>query len=489
MNITTLHGFQLTNLARINLILGKNGCGKSTVLRQVETPGDFIPNRGNVTYLTPERGGVLIYEPHIEQQIFTNASSLRMQRNANQFGQFKQQTVTQYRKLLGLVSKVMEDHIEEDRPGKPRTFSFYLSRLNSLLDEIVVTRSSNGTDFSIVKKGTLDHVPPQNISSGEAELIAIGIEALLFEREAVVGKNNFLILDEPDVHLHPDLQVRLMHFIAAQVKDDTFSVILATHSTPILGALASHEGVHIAFMRSGDHELVFEPINDIYRTILPMFGAHPLSNVFNEAPLLLVEGEDDQRIWQQAVRSARGAISLYPCVCGSVMEISAYEAAVEKVLGAVYDNPRAYSLRDGDGTLNDLTDTTSIGRFKLQCYAAENLLLSNEVLASLGYTWQMLLAGIGVWLEAGNDHPHFAAMESFRRSGYDRRSFNVKTLRNDVMGIMGSEKPWEVAVGQVIATLSHDAGTTYDTEGSIYTYLGKKLVEGLLPMASSQLKS
>ncbi|MFZ5500605.1 MAG: hypothetical protein ACOY58_01655, partial [Candidatus Micrarchaeota archaeon] len=60
-------------------------------------------------------------------------------------------------------------------------------------------------------------------------------------------------------------------------------------------------------------EFDFRAISDLYRKILPVFGAHPLSNVFNRAPILLVEGEDDERIWQQAVRTARGRLKLFPC--------------------------------------------------------------------------------------------------------------------------------------------------------------------------------
>jgi len=58
-------------------------------------------------------------------------------------------------------------------------------------------------------------------------------------------------------------------------------------------------------MRPGDTDLQFAPIDDGLRKVLPVFGAHPLSNIFNQAPVLLLEGDDDERIWQQAVRSSQ----------------------------------------------------------------------------------------------------------------------------------------------------------------------------------------
>ena len=48
-------------------------------------------------------------------------------------------------------------------------------------------------------------------------------------------------------------------------------------------------------------EIDFKVISVVYRKVLPVFGAHPLSNIFNEAPILLVEGEDDERIWRAAM--------------------------------------------------------------------------------------------------------------------------------------------------------------------------------------------
>ena len=103
-----------------------------------------------------------------------------------------------------------------------------------------------------------------------------------------------MFLDEPDVHLHPDLQVRLTHFLRDIVDEYEFFILIATHSTAILGALETYEDTHIAFMASDQKELEFRPVNGVYRKIIPVFGAHPLSNVFNEAPIFLVEGEDDE---------------------------------------------------------------------------------------------------------------------------------------------------------------------------------------------------
>ena len=128
------------------------------------------------------------------------------------------------------------------------------------------------------------------------------------------------------------------------LKDARVTLILATHSTALLAGLAEIEDVHVAFMKRKQTDLVFKKITDIDRTILPMFGAHPLSNVFNQAPIFLVEGEDDERIWQQAIRSSRGKISVFPCVINGNRNFLEFETEVNNIISSIYDNARGFSL-------------------------------------------------------------------------------------------------------------------------------------------------
>ena len=58
-----------------------------------------------------------------------------------------------------------------------------------------------------------------DISSGESVLISLAIECLIFCKEYVSDKQNILLLDEPDVHLHPDLQFKLMQFLQKLVEE------------------------------------------------------------------------------------------------------------------------------------------------------------------------------------------------------------------------------------------------------------------------------
>ncbi|MFZ2152325.1 MAG: AAA family ATPase [Minisyncoccia bacterium] len=480
MDISEANGYTLTNLNKINIVLGKNGSGKSTFIRKVER---YISSHnelyGKSKYIPPERGGALNSDAGMENALSSDINWLPNQRRRNQTPNFKPQSVAQYKKLEWLVLKEIEG---TKRTELDYNFDNYITKINSLLDNIEIKRNDN--TFKIYKKGTATEIGPEVISSGESELISLGIECLVFSKECIAEKENFLFLDEPDVHLHPDLQVRLMHFLKGLVSVSNFKVIIVTHSTAILGALESYLDVNLSFISTGQLEIEFKPISEIYKKVLPIFGAHPLSNIFNEAPVLLVEGEDDERIWQQVVRTAEGKVKIYPCVCGSVEEISLFEGEIKNIIQSVYDKAKAYSLRDRDDTSEeDLSDDLPIIKLKLKCYSAENLLLTNEVLSSLGYTWEVLQEKINEWIEekTGKTHAQYEDMLLFKNSTYDRKNLKIKSLRNLILGILGIDKPWEVVVGKTIAKLEWDEATDYTVDGSIYNYLGEKLVKNLLP--------
>jgi len=472
MNLENKNGYTFNNLDKINVVLGKNGCGKSTALKEVQRA---IENDDGLTkYITPERGGALKYEPGIEQNTASSPQWLPNQLRKNQFVQFKQQTVLQFRKLELLSLREIEQN-PDIRNDHTYTFQSIVDSINTLLDNIEIRREDS--DFNIYSKSDSAGIEPDSISSGESELIALGIECLVFAKQSSVDNDNILFLDEPDAHLHPDLQVRLALFLKSLVEENNFRAILATHSTSFLAAFESYPNVSIEFMTSGQKTIDFKKVSDTYRRVLPIFGAHPLSNLFNEAPIILVEGEDDERIWQQAIRTSQGALKLYPCAVDSIDNLNEYEVQVSQIVNSIYDSAKAYSLRDRDDGDEEINDTPPVIRMRLSCRAAENLLLSDEVLQRLNTNWDELKAKIEAWIGNNKTHSHFSVMKDFKDSGFNRKSFNLKKIRNDLMGIIESSKPWEVVVGQAIA---HNTYIGQPSEDSLQDYLGEKLVCNVL---------
>ncbi|MEM7594733.1 MAG: ATP-binding protein, partial [Cyanobacteria bacterium P01_A01_bin.83] len=220
----------------------------------------------------------------------------------------------------------------------------------------------------------------------------------------------------------------------------------------------------------------FKEISEEFKKILPVFGVHPLSNIFHESPIFLVEGEDDLRIWQQAIRTSNGRLKIYPCSVDSINHLDKYEKEVCQIINSIYESAKAYSLRDRDNAEEEINDLPPVTRTRLSCRAAENLLLSDDVLSKLKISWDELKSKIESWLEKNPSHSHYSEMNNFKTSGYDRKNFKLKEIRNDLMGILESNKPWEIIVGQSIGNLTINDSPS---ENSLQAYLGNKLIENV----------
>ncbi|MEJ1338683.1 MAG: AAA family ATPase [Candidatus Sedimenticola sp. (ex Thyasira tokunagai)] len=458
---------ELVNNARFTVLLGKNGSGKSTLLRTLDTSNQF-----NTKYITPERGGSLKYDPGVEQNISSNPNWLGKTRRKNRTDNFRQQSTAQFRNLEIMVLREIEKDLDK-RQDNEYTFDTTIKYINDLLPNINLKRSDRGFEIFNNQNEAIDE---DNISSGESELIALSIEVLVFSRSN--QENKVLLLDEPDVHLHPDLQHKFVEFVERTANEFGFKVVLATHSTAIVGAFKEDSDLQIVPITDKNQtEFTFFKYDPICHEILPVFGAHPLSSHFNRIPILLVEGDDDKRVFEQITRSSQGGIRLYPCVVGTVDEMTKWEQWLNTFLPSIYDEPKAYSIRDlDDAERADINDIGFVNRTRLNCYAIENLLLTNECLSEHGYTADQFCAKIDQWVKMNPEHQTTESLIALKDNFAQRRTTKIKELRNVVLALLGSTKPWEVLVGQLIVNKlpASDAD-----ENSLRTYLGEKVIEKL----------
>lgn len=449
---------------RFTVFLGKNGAGKSTILRSIDSRKDV-----STRYISPERGGVLKYEPGIDNNIASNGNWLQDSRRQNRTDVFRQQSAAQFRNLEILFLREIERD-RDKRADTTYTFDSVLDELNVYLPAIRLKRSDRGFSITSIDGTKIDEA---QISSGESEFIALAIELLVYSRSSDQDKT--LLLDEPDVHLHPDLQSKFVGFIEKIATTFDIRVVIATHSTAIISAFSINADLQIAPI-TNRQQVEFDSFtrDKILDELLPVFGAHPLSSLFNKAPIVLVEGEDDKRVLEQLVRSSQGRVRLSPCPVGTVTEISKWERWLETFLPVIYDEPQAFSLRDGDkGVAQELDDLPHVVRCTLNCYAIENLLLTDEALARAGSSPEQFKSDLYAWAAANQTHPQaLDAKQLVERFG-ERRWLKVKELRNVIMVVLGQTKPWEVYLGQLLAETSWTEGCTNDT---LSAYLGLKFM-------------
>lgn len=141
--------------------------------------------------------------------------------------------------LSGVLADFLEQLIEIDRPPYRRRKSRndHASRIEDAIlgGSVRVDRASTTgyPHFTYQPEGWKEGLPLMNASSMVSELAPV----VLYLRYRV-GPGNVLIVEEPELSLHPAMQVELIRQLAALVQSG-IRVIITTHSEWVLEELAN----------------------------------------------------------------------------------------------------------------------------------------------------------------------------------------------------------------------------------------------------------
>lgn len=481
--------YTLSGLNKINLLLGRNGVGKSKLLQAFERNKSALQgiDIGVCRYLSPERAGVFQDNPSVAINMSNNKDWVENERSKNNPGNFREQTaVTLKGTIFNIVMKEGEDILPRGSAKKA------VGEINSLLDNLYISFNSDNESkpFNLYRRETGEIISDNSqISSGEAELITLASEIITFETRCINNsKDSFLLIDEPDSHLHPDLQIKFCKFLDAVVKrNKNIHIIIATHSMPMIIAFAGNQNARVCYMQTQMEQLSFKALDDHDTLYLHSFEPSPLSIMFCQAPILIVEGEDDVRIWYQAVRTSKRKINVSPYPNHTKDTFADIESNTDKILSSISDNAMAFSIQDGDTNISRTSeikgDGQRIKRFYLQCNEIENLLLTDEVFSHFGTNWENFKNKIVDWLEKSKTHEKYSVVKKFQEDGWKRREADIKNARGVIAKLLGSDEPyWETVIGKVIGglALNPTSAPDYNSQSSIYTFLGKEIIEAFI---------
>ena len=179
-----------------------------------------------VHYLPADRTGVMHAHRVVVSSLIGRASRAGLRRDAP----------------LPILSGVLADFLEQlielgGTPGRRRRSHDDLADLlerDILEGEIRVERSEAGyPSFFYRPDGWKGDLPLMNTSSMVSELAPV----VLYLRHAV-QRGDVLIIEEPESHLHPAMQVAFVRLLAAAVRSG-IRVVITTHSEWVLEALAN----------------------------------------------------------------------------------------------------------------------------------------------------------------------------------------------------------------------------------------------------------
>jgi energy-coupling factor transporter ATP-binding protein EcfA2 len=118
--------------------------------------------------------------------------------------------------------------------------------LNPLLGDIKLTvQFDESSDFEIAAEAQVDgiSVPLELLGTGYLQLIQIFCYTLLF-------KPKILLVDEPDIHLHPTVQEKLAESLLKIAQDQDLKIVLTTHSPFIVRGAPT--GTNVVWLADGE---------------------------------------------------------------------------------------------------------------------------------------------------------------------------------------------------------------------------------------------
>lgn len=281
MKVSELSGqtARLSGLNNINILVGRNGAGKSRFFRDIDEMASRSTQLFYVRYVSPERAGSFKRDGNVLTNMSNDPEWLRHTRAVNQASDFKAASAMLFREAETLYLRRLA-RTPEIRLDPTRNFETdRLSKVNQLLTNISLEMGNADFEFRSLLNG--ETIAPQQISSGESEAVALAAEILYFFDTIDPAKFNVLLLDEPDVHLHPDLQARLGKLIISMLDEfkdhaDSIAVCISTHSSPLVCSLAASPYVSIGTKSFAVDIVELKPASAELRKIAPFLG-HPLS--------------------------------------------------------------------------------------------------------------------------------------------------------------------------------------------------------------------
>lgn len=460
--------WSIKGLTEVTVLFGKNGCGKSLLLRSWR---DSAPETTH--YVTPERTGEMDFQPqYLQEELTYQSRQARSNRNY----------VPEYRRRI--ISRIQSYFLtrgnyraEGTPPASPERVE---SLINSLVTDFTLELVAAGTPPYSLKRvkdgGVIGGV--DQLSSGEAQLITVALDMLtiaaIWEIEGNV--NRVILIDEPDAHIHPDLEVRFADFIFRVIEEFKLQIAVATHSTSLLASLGQFGGerTSVIYLDRARDTYSAQFFTSIQKELAACLGGHALIGPLFGSPILLVEGDDDYRIWSQVPRHHVTDFAVIP---SQGEEIHRYQKSLESIFGSLRDinpeNPAGYALLDGDKpkpTPSPDRPQNHVKYLQLACHEAENLYLADEVLSVLDIDWPAAMLMI-------QEKAHLfgtkqAKLQSVQH--WDRKNGDIKNCINELAIILDHKNVhWTVRVGKVIGSEK--------PSGQIMEFLGEEVVDALWP--------
>ncbi|MXY69409.1 MAG: ATP-binding protein [Acidobacteriia bacterium] len=459
--------WSLENLTDVTVLFGRNGSGKSVLLRAWRDQ-----SLENVHYVTPERTGEMDLQPQFMRDEL--APTRRKDASSrNYMPDYRRRIVARIQAYFMSRGNYRGD---KKAPGSPERIERAVGSLLTDFNLAIVGSAQLPYELERIETGEIIRSVDQ-LSSGEAQLVSVGLDILTIASlwELCDHQERTVLIDEPDAHIHPDLQVRFADFLFQIADEFKLQIVIATHSVSLLAAIGQFGGTKtsVIYLNRRVTNYKAQCFGSVQKELSACLGGHVLMGPLFGSPILLVEGDDDYRIWSQIPRHHIASFAVIPT---NGDEIKRYQKALEEIFCSLRESdeePCGYALLDGDKGLpipNLHNPQKHIRYIRLACRESENLYLSDEVLADMGTDWNAARAEI---VEKSKEYGEKAGALS-NADEWSPEHADIKHLINEIAEIIDPKRlHWTVRLGRVL-------GANIPS-GQLASFLGESTVNALWP--------
>jgi predicted ATPase len=217
--------------------------------------------------------------------------------NVSPFSQSGEDPYLRFNGLLPWLATLDYMELTAQREGRqpPGDFELLASRFEQATGKRLQRPETDPLSQGVrllVRLPTGEQHPLSSLSDGEQQVLA-----LMYFARRTSKKGGILLIDEPELHLHPSLQQALIEVL--RLMSDRAQVWIATHATKLLAAspLGGLVHLHPPYAITGDQAAVFA--DEAERLRLHQELGLDASDLLNNDLLVVVEGSTD---WQRLRR-------------------------------------------------------------------------------------------------------------------------------------------------------------------------------------------
>jgi len=329
-----LDSISIKDCGRINAIVGKNNSGKSSILHAIDMAGlaievntwDRFQPKLQIKDMFSDIGTFSI------QLAYEDGSNLMIKSNPS-FGPIKSPDPTDNQKFksifiwpdvgagmlqrrhrtpLSIIQEVENRNfaavdslqilfaikyyaLRNERRLTPQTYQELLNEIMRYFPDIEDVESDR-TEQDIATLTYKEYGRQLDIlysGSGLKHFIDILLKTTISNAKVV-------LLDEPEMGLHPDLQRRFLNYLNKFANDKDIQIFMATH-TPVLLNYADSISYYRVLNSKGIRSVIAVP-EDAIHTLLSDMGIRP-SDIFNQDICLLVEGASEVVFFEHVIRN------------------------------------------------------------------------------------------------------------------------------------------------------------------------------------------